>query len=128
MVTAIKFFLSSEEDEEESEDEDDSRPDYQRLLHRTEHLKKTKKRQRALSQALRREHRKDRKSSKNETFDFSALHLLHDAQGLAEKLFDMLRQTSERFEVRLMIMNLISRLIGVHQVCMCCVSCVCFFI
>lgn len=46
---------------------------------------------------------------------FSALHLLNDAQGMAERLFGLLRKSNERFEVRLMIMNVVSRLIGAHE-------------
>lgn len=34
----------------------------------------------------------------------------------AEKLFKHLEKSKERFEVKLMILNLISRLIGVHKV------------
>ena len=117
MVTALKFFLSADDEEPESEDEgdDNNKPSYSRLLHRTEHLKKTKKRKRVLAQTLRREHKKQNKEKHRESFDFSALHLLHDPQGLADRLFDVLKKTSERFEVRLMMMNLMSRLIGVHQ-------------
>ena len=51
---------------------------------------------------------------------FSALHLLHDPQDFAEKLFKKLEKSTEKFEVRLMLMALISRLIGVHQVCIVC--------
>jgi hypothetical protein len=37
--------------------------------------------------------------------------------GFAEKLFTKLRSTkTDRFEIRLMYMNLISRLIGIHEV------------
>ena len=52
---------------------------------------------------------------------FSALHLIHDPQDFAEKLFKKLEKSTEKFEVRLMLMALISRLIGVHQVCALCV-------
>ena len=52
---------------------------------------------------------------------FSALHLIHDPQDFAEKLFKKLEKSTEKFEVRLMLMALISRLIGVHQVCVVCV-------
>ena len=51
---------------------------------------------------------------------FSALHLIHDPQDFAEKLFKKLEKSTEKFEVRLMLMALISRLIGVHQVCALC--------
>ena len=48
-------------------------------------------------------------------FNFSALHLINDAQGFAEQLLAKLRKSNALFEVRLLMMNLISRLIGVHQ-------------
>jgi len=46
---------------------------------------------------------------------FAALHLLHDPFTLAEKLFAELRRSSERFEVRLLMINLLSRLVGAHR-------------
>lgn len=36
---------------------------------------------------------------------------------MCEKLFSQLEKTTERFEVKLMMMDLASRLIGIHQVC-----------
>lgn len=47
---------------------------------------------------------------------FSALHLINDPQSFVEKLFNKLEHSKEKFEVRLMLMSLISRLIGLHQV------------
>ena len=46
------------------------------------------------------------------------LHLFLLLSDFAEKLFKKLDRSTERFEARLLIMNLISRLIGVHQVSM----------
>ncbi|KAJ1735586.1 Severe Depolymerization of Actin [Coemansia biformis] len=56
---------------------------------------------------------------------FDALSLVHDPQGFAEKLFARVHRsatatkrggsTGDRFEVRLMLLKLISRLIGHHQ-------------
>ena len=64
--------------------------------------------------------------------NFSVLYLINDPQGIiflircvklqnflsdfAEKLFKKLEGCREKFDVRIMLMNLISRLIGVHQV------------
>ena len=59
-------------------------------------------------------HQKKRKAPRQATF--SALHLLNDPQDFAEKLFKALEKTREKFEIRLMMMSLISRLIGLHQV------------
>lgn len=36
--------------------------------------------------------------------------------GMAEKLLKMLSGMNERYEIKLMVMNLISRLVGIHQV------------
>lgn len=47
---------------------------------------------------------------------FSALYLVNDPQSFAEQLFKKLEHSKERFEVKLMLMSLISRLVGLHQV------------
>ena len=36
--------------------------------------------------------------------------------GFSERLFKQLETSTERFEVKVMMMDLISRLVGVHQV------------
>lgn len=43
------------------------------------------------------------------------MHLIHDPQGFAEKLFKQLESSNERFEVKLMHLDVISRLIGLHD-------------
>lgn len=85
-------------------------------------------------------------------FNFSAIHLIHDPQGIltfnkimhstritalkrksvhgeqnsdygictsldfSEKLLKQLEDSKERFEVKIMMMELISRLVGIHEV------------
>ena len=48
---------------------------------------------------------------------FPAIQLLHDPQGLAERLFRRARQQdrAERFELRLLVLNFVSRLVGAHK-------------
>jgi hypothetical protein len=77
--------------------------------------KKTNKRKNLLKKQLAKEKKKERKQAQPEVFNTPALHLVHDAQGLAEKLFKSLRASKDRWEVQLMMMNLISRLIAVHE-------------
>ena len=77
--------------------------------------KKTRKRQKKLSRALD-VLKKHKKKLKVEPFNFSACHMIHDPQGFSEKLFKQLEKTNERFEVKIMMLNLISRLVGLHQV------------
>ena len=77
--------------------------------------KKTNKRKNLMKKQLAKEKKKERKLAQPEVFNTPALHLVHDAQGLAEKLFKSLRASKDRWEVQLMMMNLISRLIAVHE-------------
>ncbi|XP_071477530.1 protein SDA1 homolog [Diadema antillarum] len=117
MVTALQFFLGTDEDEEndsDSESEDEG-PSAKQLLIAEKVNKKSRKRKKKTQRALQvlRKHKKKRK--KKDAFNFSALHLVHDAQDFAERLFKQLEKTTERFEVKLMMINLISRLVGIHH-------------
>lgn len=56
-----------------------------------------------------------KKKSKAPQYNFSALHLIHDPQDFAEKLFKQIEKKNERFEVKLMTLDVISRLIGLHN-------------
>uniref|UniRef100_A0A8C1RRX5 Protein SDA1 n=1 Tax=Cyprinus carpio TaxID=7962 RepID=A0A8C1RRX5_CYPCA len=58
---------------------------------------------------------KHKKKKKVEVFNFSAIHLVHDPQDFAEKLLKQLESSNERFEVKIMMMELISRLVGIHE-------------
>lgn len=80
-----------------------------------QHSKKTKSKDRKLDAAKKKIKRKSKKNEKAESFNFSALHLLNDPQGFAEKLYSKLTTKDDRWEVRLMKMNLVSRVIGIHQ-------------
>ncbi|KAG2465802.1 EPHA5 protein, partial [Polypterus senegalus] len=61
------------------------------------------------------ESEKHKKKKRPETFNFSAIHLVHDPQDFAEKLLKQLENSKERFEVKIMMMELISRLVGIHE-------------
>ncbi len=117
VATALNFFLGSNVEKEDSDDE--KSVDIMGLRHAKQVAKKTKGRAHAMDRAMSKLKRKDRASNRAESFNFSALHLLDDAQGFAEKLFVRLRTSSQnnelRFEVRLLMMSLISRLIGIHK-------------
>ena len=81
--------------------------------------KKTRSKKTQYDKAVTTIRRKERKSQKAEVFNFSALHLLNDPQGFAEKLFSRLKSSSasiaHKFELRIEMLNLITRLIGVHK-------------
>eukprot|EP00055_Hartaetosiga_balthica_P009316 m.36803 g.36803 ORF g.36803 m.36803 type:complete len:704 (-) comp6697_c0_seq2:1588-3699(-) len=120
MATALRFFLKSNDDLEEeamSGDEDENvEAGYKSMLLANEHNKKTAKRQRKRDKALRMMKKQERKTKKAPSFNFAALHLINDPQSLAEKMYVKLKKSKTvKFEVRLMMMNFISRLIGIHE-------------
>jgi protein SDA1 len=75
--------------------------------------KKTRKRQKKTERALRAV--KKSKKSSNSIPVFSALNLIYDPHDFAEKLFKLVETTNEAFEIKLAILDLISRLIGIHS-------------
>ncbi|ORX88453.1 SDA1-domain-containing protein, partial [Basidiobolus meristosporus CBS 931.73] len=115
MVTALQFFLGADDEEESSDEDEDAIPDIRRMQQVKTFTKKTRAKNRALDKAIATVKRKERNKTKAENFNFSAIHLVNDPQGFVEKLFSRLNKASERFEVRLMIMKLIARLIGIHK-------------
>jgi len=115
MVTAIKFFLSNdqEEDDENSDDEEDL-PTIKEAAMANKVNKKSRKREKYLEN-IKKAHKKKKRKEKAPQFNFSALHLIHDPQSFADKLFKKLEGLNEKFEVKVMLLELVSRLIGTHQ-------------
>ncbi|GAB6022867.1 Protein SDA1 [Chamberlinius hualienensis] len=118
VVAALTFFLGRDEDDEKKDGDDSSSdddcPTVKDVAMANRVNKKSKKRQKKLDQTKRviKKHKNEKKAP---VFNFSALHLIHDPQELAEKLFHRLEGMTERYEVKILIINLISRLIGVHE-------------
>ncbi|KAK9955080.1 hypothetical protein ABG768_014985 [Culter alburnus] len=116
LVAGLKFFLGKDEDEKkdsDSESEDDA-PTARDLMIRYSTGKKTSKNKRKMEKAMK-VLKKHKKKKKVEVFNFSAIHLIHDPQDFAEKLLKQLESSNERFEVKIMMMELISRLVGIHE-------------
>lgn len=118
VAPALHFFLGCN-DSAEDDDEDMQVPDLTGMKHANTVNKKRKSRANQLEKAQALVRKKERQRNKVESFNFSALHLINDPQGFAEKLFGRLKRVSNKnvfnFELRLEMMNLISRLIGVHK-------------
>lgn len=119
MVAAINFFLGIETKMHEDEEEEKATAKNPGEVDYHAHSKKTKKRARHVQKQI--EHnsklrRENQKQGADATPLFPAIQVLHDPQTLAEKLFKKLRQSGgERFEVKLLLMNFVSRLIGCHK-------------
>lgn len=120
LITCLQFFLGTDEDadEEGSSDEEDSRMDKINQLKETikanKHNKSSRKRDKILAKVKKTVKTIENKE-KNEQINFSAIYLINDPQTLAEKLFNYVESTNQRFEIKIMMMNLISRLIGAHE-------------
>jgi protein SDA1 len=115
-VASVQFFLGIEtkmaNDMEEEDDAlgEDIEIDYHKGA------KKTIKREKDTKKAKMK--KKKAMAKKYEEKDgglFPAIAMLNDPQTLAEKLFRMVKKSNERFEVKMLLFNLISRLIGQHQ-------------
>ena len=116
MSAALKFFLGT--DAPIAEDGDDSDSDDEaavsKMMFAGNVTKKTGKKKRKIEKAMA-ILKKKKKKMKPTSFNFSAIHLINDPQGFAEKLFKLVENSREKFEIKLMIMNLIARLVGIHE-------------
>ena len=102
-----------ENEEEESDDEEDL-PTLKEVKMQNKFNKKTRKREKYLEN-IKKAHKKKKRKSNAPSYNFSALHLIHDPQDFAERLFKKLEGLTERFEVKVMMLELVSRLMGTHQ-------------
>lgn len=117
MVAALKFFVTvpnSNDSDEEGSSSDDDTPNARDVMLANKYNKKTRKREKTLKKVKKIvEHAKKKK--KNYTNNFHAIHLIHDPQEFAEKLFNQLEKRHDRIEVKMLTLDLVSRLIGIHQ-------------
>jgi protein SDA1 len=117
----VRFFLGGDKEREELEDEssdEDGGIDIGKLKHQAGINKKTKKKAKALERAVDKVKKHEKKKNQPHALNFSALHLLHDPQGFAEKLFSKHLQNSKsklNLEQKLLVLQLVSRLVGLHQ-------------
>ncbi|PIA26303.1 hypothetical protein AQUCO_09500042v1 [Aquilegia coerulea] len=79
-------------------------------------LSSKKKKKAKLQRTIRSMKRKQRVSSENSNSCYhSPLNHLKDAQGFVEKLFSCLQTCNERFEVRMMMLKVVARTVGLHR-------------
>lgn len=117
MVASLKFFLGTDEqqDGKDSDEDSDKEVDLKGVMMANKVNKKTKKRKKQLEAAKKLYNQAQKKKTKAVSFNFSAVHLIHNPQGMAENLFKQLQAGNERFEVKLMHLDVISRLVGIHE-------------
>lgn len=123
VVTAgVRFFLGADQEREEADndDSDEEQIDMGKLRHQQGINKKTAKRDNEIRAAAAKVKRRERKKNAHTTLNFSALHLLNDPQGFAEKLFQQHLQPSHPkvklvLEQKLYVLQLVCRLVGLHK-------------
>ena len=131
VATSLRFFLRNDDvamarlgdAPSDSEDEDEDKQILQvskTTLDKMRNMlgqgvKKKSKKAAVKVEKLKRKMKKSQKSQGNEKAHHSAIDQLHDPQGFAERLFSALKKRHDKFDVRLMMMNLISRLISSHK-------------
>ncbi|EPY23626.1 protein SDA1 [Strigomonas culicis] len=124
--TALRFFLlqmpkiSSVDDENGDADEGDPGRDISKMKQKLKIVKKTAKRSRILKRDMKAVKRKyDKEETREELFakqHVDPIRLLRDPQSFVERLLAHLRKTSERFEVRVLYLNVIARTVSEHEV------------
>ncbi|XP_062185408.1 uncharacterized protein LOC133888997 [Phragmites australis] len=129
MIAAISFLLGYENAEHEdysdaSSSEDEANENPQVILSKEDVYKAShkgtaasKKKKKAKLQRVIRSMKRQQRKSAEETGSsyYSHLTYLKDPQGFAEKLFSRLQKCNERFEVRMMMLKVIARTIGLHH-------------
>ncbi|CAA7390889.1 unnamed protein product [Spirodela intermedia] len=130
LVSALSFVLGYEEvqegdDSDGSSSEDDMPTPHPIVVLRREDVYKAnqkgtsaskKKKKAKLQRIVRSMKRQQRRASGNCGLgSYTPLTHLKDAQGYAEKLFSRLQKCNERFEIKMMMLKVIARTVGLHR-------------
>ena len=121
VAAATKFFLILDYDWESDSDGDvdasDEEMEQKMIQGKYKGTKKmTKARIHKVDKVIKQHKRKEKRKNKIKfSTDFLPIDLIYDPQAFAEKVFNKLRKSTERYEVKLLMMRLISRMIGRHQ-------------
>ncbi|XP_015952447.1 uncharacterized protein LOC107476992 [Arachis duranensis] len=116
--------IENDSDSDESDIEDETKESPQVILsketiykaHHQGTAASKKKKKAKLERVMRRMKRKQRLSTeRNNNSYYSPLNHLNDAQGFAEKLLSCCRKCNEIFKVKMMMLKLIARTVGVHR-------------
>jgi protein SDA1 len=119
IISACRFFLildyDYDSDADDSSDDDDG--DKIALLKQRKGSKMTKQRQQKLDRAIKQVKRKSlRKQLVHFSTDFLPIDTIYDPTGFVEKLFSKLKKSNDKYEVKLFMLRLISRMIGRHKI------------
>ncbi|CAL8470003.1 g9545 [Coccomyxa elongata] len=124
LLAAVKFFLGQDEASEDGDDDVDGEgvkavnPSKAEMYNASKKgtPSSKKKKMARLKRVMATVKKQERREKADSSQGFAAIQLLHDPQTFAEKLFARLQKGSgEKFETRMAIMTLVSRVVGVHK-------------
>lgn len=130
MIAALSFLLDYEKieqdnDSDESSDEEEAVNQHHVVVSKEAIYKanntgttSSKKKKKAKLQRVIRSMKKQQRisSERNDNLNYySPLSALIDAQGFAEKLFSRLQTCGERFEIKMMMVKVVARTVGLHR-------------
>ncbi|KAH6809911.1 ARM repeat superfamily protein, partial [Perilla frutescens var. frutescens] len=130
MIAALSFLLDCEKIEDDGTDDSDSEDEQaiqqpQVILNKeavykashkgtTSSKKKKKAKLQRIARSMKKQQRLSSEKSTNSSY-YSPLNHLKDAQGFAEKLFSRLQSSNQRVEVKMMMLKVIARTVGLHH-------------
>uniref|UniRef100_A0A2P2IYR4 Protein SDA1 n=1 Tax=Rhizophora mucronata TaxID=61149 RepID=A0A2P2IYR4_RHIMU len=132
MIAALSFLLNYEKIENEDDGDSDASSDdgdsnqqlpqnplSKEAVYKAFHkgtVSSKKKKKAKLQRAIRSMKRQQRLSlAHNSSNNYSPVIHLKDPQGFAEKLFSRLQTCNERFEIKMMMLKVIARTVGLHK-------------
>lgn len=118
VLASCKFFLALDYSHEDTDSGDSSSELEEKINVLKQHKgsKLSKQKRNSLDRAMKAQKRKNqRKAGGNIQTDFLPIDMLYDPQTCAEKLFSKLKSSNEKYEVKLFMLRLVSRLIGRHR-------------
>ncbi|KAM7487229.1 hypothetical protein LguiB_024713 [Lonicera macranthoides] len=130
MIASLSFLLDCEKIEDDDDSDDSSSEDElgtpqrhvvisKEAIYKANHAGTTsskKKKKAKLQRVIRSMKKQQRMSSENNNSSYlSPLNHLKDPQGFAEKLFSRLQTCNERFEIKMMMLKVIARTVGLHR-------------
>lgn len=128
LLTSLNFFLGKmdgkdtiNDSDSEDSDNDPNKSDNDKQEHKSLSLSlkvsgKRKSTKNKLKRSLKRmEKSKNRGKEESATKTFPPLELVHDPHTWAEKLFSLLRNSNDPFETKLIMLDVLTRLIGIHK-------------
>eukprot|EP00756_Hemistasia_phaeocysticola_P012023 Hpha_TRINITY_DN15166_c3_g3::TRINITY_DN15166_c3_g3_i1::g.130065::m.130065/K14856/SDA1, SDAD1; protein SDA1 len=115
MQMALRFFLGHFPRDMNNEDEEEEEELHMPSKKQRRYSKKTKARNTAREKLKDLIKYRERKKEGQYSTVFRPIEVLNDPQGFAEKLFSQLQHTKERFDIRILHIGVISKVVSAHE-------------